>query len=70
MKIPNKTIKAWESLKEHGDVKRLAELTGKSETTIWKIFREAKGKAEDVEKINTFYKTRTMNSAPIETDQD
>jgi hypothetical protein len=70
MKIPNKTLKVWQALKEHGDVKTLAELTGKSETTIWKIFRTGMGKADAVEKINEFYKSRTVNTAPIETDDN
>lgn len=70
MKIPNKTLKAWDSLKEHGDMRKLAELTGKSEATIYKLFRTGSGKAEVVEAINGFYKNRTIQSAPIETDND
>lgn len=70
MKIPNKTLKVWVSLKEHGDIIALAGLTGKSEATIYKLFRTGEGKAEVVEKINAFYKNRTLQSAPIETDDN
>lgn len=72
MKIPNKTLKKWLELKEEGDIGLLATLTGKAEPTIYKIFSSGKGKVEDVEKINSFYKKRNtrIKSITIEDDQN
>ena len=63
MIIPKRTLKVWAGLKEYGDVAAIAKEIGKSEPTVWKIFKDGKAKAEYVEKINAFYKERQKKVA-------
>lgn len=60
MKIPNKTLKKWQDLKQEGDIALLAKEIGKSEPVVYAIFKTGEAsKVEYVEKINEFYKKRS-----------
>lgn len=70
MIIPNKTLKIWEDLKEEGDIAELAKETGKSEGTIYRIFRDGIATVEDAERINAFYKNRKKRISKIKIEED
>jgi hypothetical protein len=70
MKIPNKTLLKWKSLKEEGDITSIAVLLKKAESTVHQIFRTGIAKVDDAEKINTFYRTRQSKMKSIKMEDD
>lgn len=65
MKIPNKTLKKWNELKQRGDMDALATMIGKSDQTVYAIFRNGEAMVEDAEKINEFFKERERRAEKL-----
>jgi len=70
MIIPNETLKKWVSLKEEGDIARIAKELGKSEPTVYKIFSSGEAHVRDAKIINEFFKKRKKEIAAIKIEDD
>jgi hypothetical protein len=68
MTISQETIENWKSLKEEGDIPKLATLLGVSAETIYRIFKNGQTTVERASKINKFYADRKKKADKITLD--
>jgi hypothetical protein len=67
MQVDKKIIRNWKILREHGDVRAIAEESGYSHVTISEALNDLKGKMsrEVFDAINKFYRRRERENEQL-----
>lgn len=63
MIIARKRVAEWKSLKEQGDIDKIAELAKVHRTTVSTVFKSSRGSEPVIAAIEEFYKNRKIELA-------
>lgn len=66
MQVSEEKLTSWNKYRQHGDITKLAELTGKSRGTIWEILNSGEGMVEDIEIVDNFFRGRIQKVEKIQ----
>lgn len=65
MKVSDKMVKEWDSLREHGDVTELAKILKLTRSNTSTILNSGEGRTGHIGKIIQFYRRRKKEQAKL-----